>query len=69
VWSDYSLEQLSSEHFQIYKRTDKGNAVSFLRATGSGSGKRASGMGYIGGARGGGVVFAIKGGQYEYYIL
>ncbi|KAF4616545.1 hypothetical protein D9613_008386 [Agrocybe pediades] len=60
VWSDYSLEQLSSEHFQIYKRTDKGNAVSFLRATGSGSGKRAAGLGYIGGARGGGVVFAMK---------
>ncbi|PPQ78283.1 hypothetical protein CVT25_011742 [Psilocybe cyanescens] len=60
VWSDYSLEQLSSEHFQIFKRTDKGDAVSWLRATGSGSGKRASGLGYVGGASGGGVAFAIK---------
>ncbi|KAF8157140.1 hypothetical protein B0H34DRAFT_849173 [Crassisporium funariophilum] len=60
VWSDYSLEQLSSEHFQIFKRTDKGDAVSFLRATGGGSGTRASGLGYVGGARGGGVVFGMK---------
>ncbi|KAF8970077.1 hypothetical protein BDZ97DRAFT_1652716 [Flammula alnicola] len=61
VWSDYSLQQLSSEYFQIFKRTDKGDAASWLRATGSGFGRRAAGLGYVGGARGGGVVFAIKG--------
>ncbi|KAG5652692.1 hypothetical protein H0H81_004077 [Sphagnurus paluster] len=57
VWADFTLDQLSSERFTIKKRTDAGRNATFLDA---GFGTRAAGMGYVGGATGGGVVFALR---------
>lgn len=59
VWSDYTLDQLSSQRFTVKKRTVAGRDASFLDNAGFGT--RASGLGYVGGATGGGVVFALKG--------
>ncbi|TFK41764.1 hypothetical protein BDQ12DRAFT_678450 [Crucibulum laeve] len=58
VWSDYALDQLSSEYFNIRKRTNAGTNASWLDH--AGFGKRASGLGYVGGANGGGVIFGLK---------
>lgn len=59
VWADFTLDQLSSEYFTIAKRTTGGRSSSFL--TNAGQGTRAAGLGYVGGASGGGVVFALRG--------
>ncbi|KAL0958188.1 hypothetical protein HGRIS_000351 [Hohenbuehelia grisea] len=58
VWSDYTLDQLSSEHFTIAKRTNAGRNASWLGNAGFGT--RAAGLGYVGGATSGGVVFGLK---------
>ncbi|KAG7086782.1 hypothetical protein E1B28_002711 [Marasmius oreades] len=58
VWSDYTLDQLSSSNFSISKRTNAGSKASFIPH--AGFGKRAAGLGYVGGATGGGVVFGLK---------
>ncbi|KAG6836159.1 hypothetical protein H0H93_010750 [Arthromyces matolae] len=57
VWSDYTLDQLSSEYFTIAKRTNAGRAASFIPHAGFGT--RASGVGCVGGATGGSVVFGL----------
>ncbi|KAJ7648503.1 hypothetical protein B0H17DRAFT_1103120 [Mycena rosella] len=58
VWSDFTLDQLSPSNFTISKRTTGGRASSFLNNAGFGT--HASGLGYLGGASGGGVVFALR---------
>ncbi|KAJ7228433.1 hypothetical protein GGX14DRAFT_345881 [Mycena pura] len=58
VWSDFTLDQLSPSNFTISKRSTGGRASSFL--TNAGFGTHASGLGYIGGASGGGAVFALR---------
>ncbi|KAJ8073355.1 hypothetical protein PM082_011627 [Marasmius tenuissimus] len=58
VWSDYTLDQLSSSNFTIAKRTNAGSKASFIPHAGFGT--RASGLGYVGGATSGGVVFGLK---------
>ncbi|PFH45838.1 hypothetical protein AMATHDRAFT_157669 [Amanita thiersii Skay4041] len=58
IWNDFTLDQLSADHFIVKKRTDKGNKVSWINHAGFGT--RASGLGCLGGARGGAVVFAFK---------
>ncbi|KAF5347086.1 hypothetical protein D9758_011646 [Tetrapyrgos nigripes] len=58
VWSDFTLDQLSTSQFTIAKRTNAGRAASFIPHAGFGN--RAAGVGYVGGANGGGVVFALK---------
>ncbi|KAF7301879.1 Secreted protein [Mycena indigotica] len=58
IWQDFTLDQLSPSHFTISKRSTGGRSSSFL--TNAGFGTHASGLGYIGGAKGGGVVFALK---------
>ncbi|KAG6864674.1 hypothetical protein C0991_007949 [Blastosporella zonata] len=58
VWSDFTLDQLSSEHFTIAKRTNAGRAATFIPHAGSGT--RASGLGCVGGATGGSVVFGLQ---------
>jgi hypothetical protein len=60
VWADFTLDQLSPTNFTIAKRTTGGRAASFL--SNAGFGTHASGLGYVGGAAAGGVVFALKGG-------
>lgn len=59
VWADFTLDQLSPSNFNISKRTTGGRASSFLNNAGFGT--HASGLGYVGGASGGGVVFALRG--------
>lgn len=59
VWSDFTLDQSSSQRFTVSKRTIAGRAATFLDNAGFGT--RASGVGYLGGAKGGGVVFGLKG--------
>lgn len=59
VWADFTLDQLLPSDFTISKRTTGGRASSFL--TNAGFGTHASGLGYLGGASGGGVVFALRG--------
>lgn len=59
IWSDYTLDQLSASYYTISKRTNAGRKASFLNH--AGFGKRASGLGYIGGAQNGGVVFSFRG--------
>ncbi|KAF5347089.1 hypothetical protein D9758_011642 [Tetrapyrgos nigripes] len=56
--SDFTLDQLSTSQFTIAKRTNAGRAASFIPHAGFGN--RAAGVGYVGGANGGGVVFALK---------
>ncbi|KAJ7682563.1 hypothetical protein DFH06DRAFT_1161543 [Mycena polygramma] len=58
VWQDYTLDQLSPSYFVITKRTTGGRSSSFLKTDGFGT--HASGLGYLGGASGGGVVFALR---------
>ncbi|CAL1711031.1 unnamed protein product [Somion occarium] len=58
IWAEFTLDQLSSERFTISKRTDASRKASFL--TNAGFGTRAAGLGYIGGAKNGGVVFAMR---------
>ncbi|GIW77482.1 MAG: hypothetical protein KatS3mg104_2545 [Phycisphaerae bacterium] len=54
-WGDYTLSQLCADGFQIRKRTKSGHA--WISAA---TGRRSGGVGYIGGARGGGVVFGMR---------
>lgn len=54
AWGDYTLSQLSADGFEIRKRTKPGHA--WVR---SAAGKRASGLGYIGGPSGG-LVFGLR---------
>ncbi|HEY0943882.1 MAG TPA: Tat pathway signal sequence domain protein, partial [Opitutaceae bacterium] len=54
VWGDYTLAQLSADGFQIRKRTKPGHG--WIDADG---GRRAAGLGYIGGATGG-VAFGLR---------
>ncbi|KAJ8514833.1 hypothetical protein ONZ45_g7662 [Pleurotus djamor] len=58
VWSDYTLDQLYPDKFTIAKRTNAGRAASWL--TNAGFGKKAAGVGYVGGATNGGTAFALK---------
>ncbi|KAJ7178916.1 hypothetical protein C8R46DRAFT_1323130 [Mycena filopes] len=58
VWADFTLDQLLPSNFTIAKRTTGGRASSYL--TNAGFGTHASGLGYLGGASGGGVVFALR---------
>ncbi|KAI0316601.1 hypothetical protein OF83DRAFT_1172738 [Amylostereum chailletii] len=58
VWADFTLDQLSPARFSIAKRTDAGRKSIFL--TNAGFGERAAGVGYVGGANAGGVVFALR---------
>ncbi|KAF9256383.1 hypothetical protein L218DRAFT_217472 [Marasmius fiardii PR-910] len=58
VWSDFTLDQLSSSNFSIAKRTNAGSKASFVPHAGFGT--RAAGLGYVGRATGGGVVFGLK---------
>ncbi|CAE6369787.1 unnamed protein product [Rhizoctonia solani] len=55
IWNDYTLVQLSADHFDIWKRTN--NKSSWIKHAGHGA--RANGTGYIGGAKGGGVLFGL----------
>lgn len=48
AWDSYKLVQGSSEHYRVSKRT--ANGCSWVKAT---EGKRAGGLGYVGGERGG----------------
>ncbi|KAG6863248.1 hypothetical protein C0993_012344 [Termitomyces sp. T159_Od127] len=59
LWSDFTLDQLSSEHYTISKRTNAGRAASFIPYAGIGT--RASGLGCVGGATAGSVVFGLQG--------
>ncbi|MBC7785849.1 MAG: Tat pathway signal sequence domain protein [Burkholderiales bacterium] len=54
AWGDFTLSQLSANGFSIRKRTKSGHA--WIPA---GSGKRAAGVGYIGGVTGG-VAFGMR---------
>ncbi|KAG8705574.1 hypothetical protein FRC09_002878 [Ceratobasidium sp. 395] len=56
AWNDYTLVQLSPDHFDIWKRTsDKSSWIKH-----AGHGVKANGTGYIGGAKGGGVLFGLR---------
>ncbi|CAE6478251.1 unnamed protein product [Rhizoctonia solani] len=55
IWNDYTLVQLSADHFDIWKRTN--NKSSWIKHAGHGA--RANGTGYIGGAKAGGVLFGL----------
>lgn len=57
VWAEFTLDQLSSERFTVTKRTNASTKASWLNA---GFGKRAAGLGYVGGANNGGVVFSLR---------
>nr|MCU0792659.1 twin-arginine translocation signal domain-containing protein [Opitutaceae bacterium] len=54
AWGDFTLAQLSSDGFEIRKRTQPGHG--WIKAA---AGRRAPGLGYIGGASGG-LVFGIR---------
>ncbi|UFU03925.1 Tat pathway signal sequence domain protein [Ruania suaedae] len=56
LWSDFKLVQLSADAFHIGKRTDADSA--WLEH--AGHGRRAKGVGWIGGATGGGIAFGMK---------
>ncbi|KAF8991427.1 hypothetical protein BDQ17DRAFT_1433088 [Cyathus striatus] len=64
VWNDFSLTQLAHSSFTIRKRSTGGSASSWIDH--AGFGERAAGVGYIGGAVGGGVVFGLRG---EVFVL
>ena len=55
AWGDYSLAQLSPDSFRIRKRTKAGHG--WIDAA---WGRRAPGLGYIGGASGGGLAFGLR---------
>lgn len=54
AWGDYSLSQLSADGFELRKRTRSGHG--WIRA---GAGRRASGLGYLGGPSGG-LAFGLR---------
>lgn len=54
AWGDYTLAQLSADGFEIRKRTKPGHA--WIKAA---AGRRAAGLGYLGGASGG-LVFGVR---------
>jgi hypothetical protein len=56
AWNDYSLFQPTADSFEIRKRTSS-DGVCWLNAI---YGRRAAGLGYIGGATGGGVAFGAR---------
>ncbi|KAF9029154.1 hypothetical protein BDZ89DRAFT_1160004 [Hymenopellis radicata] len=58
VWSDFTLDQLSPAHYAIKKRSAGGRAASFIDHAGFGD--KAAGVGYIGGATGGGALFGLR---------
>ncbi|KXN82742.1 hypothetical protein AN958_02181 [Leucoagaricus sp. SymC.cos] len=58
VWSDYSLDQLSPSYFSIRKRTNASTKANWVDHAGHGT--RAAGLGYVGGATNGGVVFGLR---------
>jgi hypothetical protein len=53
---DFTLRQLGPDAFSIWKRIDANGCW----LTQAGHGKRAAGLGYVGGAAGGGVVFSQR---------
>jgi hypothetical protein len=55
TWGDVSLSQLSSDSFRIRKRTQAG--CGWVDAA---WGRRAPGLGYVGGATGGGIAFGLR---------
>jgi hypothetical protein len=57
LWADWRLDQLDADRFTVQKRTDKGKKVVWLNAA---QGKRASGVGYVGGAKNGGVGWGLR---------
>ena len=65
VWGDFTLDQQTPEYFRISKRTNAGSKAAFL--TNAGHGAKASGVGYLGGARAGGLVFALRGNLFIDY--
>ncbi len=54
AWGDYTLAQLSSDGFEIRKRTKPGHG--WIKAS---AGRRAAGLGYLGGPSGG-LVFGVR---------
>ncbi|PBK94821.1 hypothetical protein ARMGADRAFT_67922 [Armillaria gallica] len=58
VWADFTLDQLSPAHFTIKKRSTGGRSASFIDHAGFGT--RAAGVGYVGGANGGGTLFGFR---------
>ncbi|KAJ7582933.1 hypothetical protein C8J56DRAFT_1028850 [Mycena floridula] len=58
VWSDFTLDQLTASNFTIAKRTNAGQSASFVNHAGFGT--TAAGVGYLGGATNGGVVFGMR---------
>ncbi|KAK0444554.1 uncharacterized protein EV420DRAFT_1002693 [Desarmillaria tabescens] len=58
VWADFTLDQLSPAHFTIKKRSTGGRNASFIDHAGFGT--KAAGVGYIGGANGGGTLFGFR---------
>jgi hypothetical protein len=54
AWGDYTLSQLSSDGFEIRKRTQPGHA--WIK---SAAGRRAAGLAYVGGVSGG-LVFGVR---------
>ncbi|KAF5349243.1 hypothetical protein D9756_009419 [Leucocoprinus leucothites] len=58
VWSDFSLDQLSPSYFTISKRTNASTKANWVDHAGHGT--RAAGLGYVGGAKNGGVVFGLR---------
>lgn len=58
VWSDFTLDQLAPDKFSIAKRTVAGGKAAWLSKAGFGD--KSSGVGYVGGANGGGVTFAVR---------
>ncbi|KAL7413060.1 hypothetical protein BDY24DRAFT_415569 [Mrakia frigida] len=57
AWNDFSLVQLDADSFSIWKRVQE-NRGSWLKHAGFGS--RASGLGFVGGAVHGGIIFAER---------
>ncbi|EIM83855.1 uncharacterized protein STEHIDRAFT_62271 [Stereum hirsutum FP-91666 SS1] len=58
IWNDFTLDQLSPTRWTVAKRTTAGSAASWL--SNAGFGEKAAGVGYLGGATGGGVTFAAR---------
>jgi hypothetical protein len=66
VWSDFSLDQLSPSYYSISKRTNASTKVNWVDHAGHGT--RAAGLGYIGGATNGGIVFGLKGKSFAVHF-
>lgn len=58
VWSDFTLDQLVPDKFSIAKRTNASSKAAWMGKAGFGD--KSSGVGYVGGANGGGTTFAVK---------